>query len=198
MSYMCAILIQSLEDIPQAASIHAFCGGLTTGPDQCDKVGGLLRSLISQLVSLYDFDLSLLEKRTFRSRVRDHKLKSLCELFSILIKQVPRDTPVFCVIDGISFLESQGSEDACYCIRELQRLAEDDEVDAIFKLLVTSQFASRYVCDYFSTDNCLTAPRTRGRRCGPMTRRTFLGLKNRSRMALLNSQGGVTVYDDDE
>ena len=159
MSHICALLLRTLADT-QAVSIHFFCGQHTSWTDRCNGVRGLMRSFIVQLVSLFDFDLVFINKRTYRDQLRSHELDQLCDLFKILLKQVPIDTVLFCVIDGISLFEAgHWGEETDLLVHQLRALIEDEEVNAIFKLIMTSPHTSRRIRYHLHPDNCLTIPR---------------------------------------
>ncbi|KAI9737350.1 MAG: hypothetical protein M1834_009504 [Cirrosporium novae-zelandiae] len=164
MSLLCAMLVQSLSGIPLSMPILFFCGLHTD--DESDALAGpsgLIRSLITQLLHVHTFNLGFISTRRHRDQINSLQLEHLCELFSTLVSTLPVDTVVFCMIDGISFYENdQWQAGLCFIIQKLQELADDESINAIFKLLITTPLMSRYVEYQIDPQDRLTMPRNIG------------------------------------
>lgn len=61
----------------------------------------LIRSLNSQLLSLYDFDLGFVRFSQWYKGLRQLDLRTLCRLFRKLVGQLPQ-MATFYIVDGIS------------------------------------------------------------------------------------------------
>ena len=199
-SHICALLLKTLART-QAVSIHFFCGLHTSWSDPYNGVKGLIRSLIVQLISLFDFDLVFINKRTYRDQLRRHDTGQLCDLFETLLKQVPIYTTIFCVIDGISLFETeQWLEETSFLFYRLKVLTEDDEINATFKLIMISPYASRQVCHQLPSQYFLAIPRAlEGERQG-LTERQIMLTPRRSAQELNHSEEWIPdadPFDDD-
>jgi hypothetical protein len=117
------------------------------GEDDYDPRTGLrvikrmMRSLIAQLLCDYDFvprhrlprdiGLALDEK--------GYSLSQLRRLFAWLVRQLPRDVTLFCLLDGIFLYEREGFEDPMLdVLGDILELTVSDDVSAVVKVLVTS------------------------------------------------------------
>ena len=68
------------------------------------------------------------------------------ECFANIIRQLPPETVLFCIIDSIDCFEKREWADDCrHVIRELQDIVYDNGTGPSFKLLVTSNVRSKYV-----------------------------------------------------
>ncbi|KAL2051189.1 hypothetical protein ABVK25_008618 [Lepraria finkii] len=56
MSYVCALLVRSLRGTDSAVTISFFCGLHIINNDSLTGLVGLMRSLISQIPSVHDFN----------------------------------------------------------------------------------------------------------------------------------------------
>ena len=119
-------------------TIYWFCGSHTTGSN--GGALGLVRSLICQLLAAGPFDQGFKQTKNFESQ----DLENLLDVFTKLLKQIPEESAVVCVLDGISFYEdSQLRDDTIEVIRKLVKLSSIEE--PIFKLLVTSPIRTAYL-----------------------------------------------------
>lgn len=146
MSFMCSTLIETLSNMEPAVTIHFFCGLHLSSGDNLRGPTGIIRSLITQVLHQSGPKLDFINSRIYRNQLQDHDLNCLCDCFVDLVKQCPMDTVLFCVIDGISFYETaHWREDLCLVVGMLRDLTNDDEVNAIFKLLITCPSRSRFI-----------------------------------------------------
>ena len=158
-SYLCSLMVYSLERVPNAVCLHFFCGQHTAHNDPLSGPQGLIRSFIVQLLSFFDFDLGFINSRNYRDQLAGYELGHLCELFQNLLRQLPIGPVLLCIIDGISLFETaHWREDTCFLIRKLRELADDEGINAVFKLLVISPMANRYICHYVNPEDRLIMP----------------------------------------
>ena len=143
MSVVCALIAQSLPSTT-AKSLVFFCGlhlseQATTGPVD------MLRSLLSQLINHYDLNAAFMEGRDYEA-VRNFDLQHLCVLMTELVRKLPRQAVLFCLIDGISWYETEEmAKDACTVVQMLNHLVHESTTGAVFKLLITSPTTCRHV-----------------------------------------------------
>ncbi|PTB80692.1 hypothetical protein M440DRAFT_1324433 [Trichoderma longibrachiatum ATCC 18648] len=152
MSLVCANLVLSLSSLdPSAVLLHFHCG-LHSNPDD-DWYGpvGLVRSMIVQLLAiLYDkdqLDLNILNRRSFAKALESHILDDLCALLHQLMDQLPPDTAIFIIIDGICWfdLDARGSYRQLMTVLDgLRSIVEDDNLRPTFKVLMTSPTKSSW------------------------------------------------------
>ena len=82
-------------------------------------------------------------------------LSTLCRLFTVLVRSLPRGSILFIVIDGISYYEDEARREECIealsTITELVRGAPGDTDDErLVKLLVTAPLRSHHVQKLFA------------------------------------------------
>ncbi|KAH9239013.1 hypothetical protein K456DRAFT_32432 [Colletotrichum gloeosporioides 23] len=94
----------------RGSAVAFFFAGLHVDMQQPDIDSGpvpMMRSLIAQLLmspNLPSRDLSFMSKDMIKG-CRDGDFPVLCEVFVKIIKQVPTQTTVYCIIDGVSWYE---------------------------------------------------------------------------------------------
>lgn len=160
LSLLCATLAQSFVDIESAVCLQFFCGLHTSSNDSLSGPKGLIRSLISQLLSYSSFDLGFINSRISRDRIQNYELDHLCELFRRLLCQISIDNVVFCIIDSISLYEkAEWRQDVCFVVRKLREFTETEELNTVFKFLITSSSRSRHVNDHIARQDQLVLPR---------------------------------------
>ncbi|KAM6522883.1 hypothetical protein FALCPG4_012498 [Fusarium falciforme] len=100
-----------------------FCGSHSRPNDLDFGVGGMMRSLISQLLLSYPgFSLHVIR------RIQAANLASiadLCEIFYLLMGQLPQHRMVFCILDGVTVFEESKPlrEESDIVIRELMEVS---------------------------------------------------------------------------
>ncbi|MCJ1239776.1 hypothetical protein MMC14_007774 [Varicellaria rhodocarpa] len=90
-SHLCAVLLHTLKHVPCQASIHFFCGLHTGGDRPFLGVRGLLRSLITQLINLYDLSLDFIRSQKILDDIKTHEPDHLFTLFRNMVKRLPAD-----------------------------------------------------------------------------------------------------------
>jgi hypothetical protein len=158
MSVLSALLANSLSQQQSAFVLHFFCGHHNSMGEPISGPVGMMRVLITQLLSTHNFDLGFVRFGDWFEGLRVHDLPTLCRLFHKLLSQLP-SVMVFCIIDGISLFEtSRWSEDLAPVIRRLIYSVADDSLDCSLKLFFTSPSISRTVQEVLGSNNVLSTP----------------------------------------
>ncbi|KAK4139550.1 uncharacterized protein C8A04DRAFT_32938 [Dichotomopilus funicola] len=160
MSAICAFLVETIMNIdeedhteqPSPVVLHHFCGQHLGQRNPLSGPVGLIRSFVHQLLvgSQSDEDgtasssppLEFVDMQLL-SAVDAGDVPSLCRLFCELFSHLDRSRPVFCVIDGVSDLETAldgWGDDACHVGGMLLGLVDSGEhrPGPALKVLLTS------------------------------------------------------------
>jgi len=153
-SQVCATLAQALRKTGNSVLVF-FCGRNLDGDDPQLGPSRLIRSLLAQLVLL------LLQNRWMEDGAvimrpsylqgKDVDLDQLstedvCQLFHSLLRAVPANMSLVCIVDGISLYEKevwQGDYDMV--MRAFRLVTEDSSLAAPLKLVMTSATSSRFL-----------------------------------------------------
>ena len=156
MSVFCSMLVQALGDIqkqlaaPRTQSTVLFftCGAHTQQEDILAGPCGIVRSLVGQLLVFWPgqaLDLSFMDEAdTLLSDVQENRIEALCYLFQELLRQLPSESVVYCVIDGLSTYETRylnRKDDLGYLVEALRDLTSDpmyEAVGPVLKVLLAS------------------------------------------------------------
>ncbi|KAG8161663.1 hypothetical protein KVR01_008650 [Diaporthe batatas] len=184
LSVFLASLVQGLLDQPPRPAgspsgpdvvLYFFCGrhvddeGCLAGPQ------GLIRSLTTQLILSWPQEspppdvgfLSSLLPGTVSVAEEDLEVETVCHIFLALLRQLPRRSTVYCIIDGISYFETSiggWSEDICFIVDCLQSCSLPDTSRSdqpVVKTLLGSANRSIEVRELYST-NCIVQLRSGG------------------------------------
>jgi hypothetical protein len=137
-SYLCAMLVETLEQLEPSRVIHFFCGSHTTSRDPLGNAHGMVKSLLVQLLSQDTFNTSFLRPNDVQ-KIQTGELESLCDLFCRLVEQLDSTVALFCIVDGINyFATGQRFKTMQIVLDRLLDLAGGNSMNAVFKLLVTS------------------------------------------------------------
>ena len=159
MTFICASVAHSLPN-KNASAITHFCGLHTDLADTLGGPCGILRAILAQLLEIHDVHVKPVDSEAY-DELQRLDLPRLCMFLGAAMKKLPTEAVVFCMIDGISLYEKDDwLEGTCYALRMIGDLTRDPEVSAIFKLLVTSPLASRYVAKYVQDEDHLVLPPT--------------------------------------
>ena len=118
-----------------------FCGEHLQKDDPDSVPAGMMRSLLAQLLLAYrDFDLRTIQRM---QNLNYDDVNDLCDIFDLLITQLPPYILVFCILDAISFYEDSATvcEEARIIVRALVDATE--QTACTFKLLLMSSWNSR-------------------------------------------------------
>lgn len=126
--------------------LHFFCGQHTSLEESWESPSGVVNSLLAQLLTYCKgINLSNVPKP---GKDFDHSdVDDILSLLKIVLAQLPVETTVFCVLDGISFYADMDdtSGDAKALITGLVKLASKKTSGKrpVFKLLLTAPNRSR-------------------------------------------------------
>jgi hypothetical protein len=128
-----------------------FCGSHTRADDFDFGVGGMMRSLISQLLLSYPgFGLHVVRRIQAADLL---SIADLCQIFFLLIAQLPQHKMVFCLLDGVTYFEENRTlrEESETVMRELMEVVNwTADNGCCFKLLLTSPGKSRLLYRYLN------------------------------------------------
>ena len=145
LSLMSCLAIKRLEGNEPAVVLHHFCSRHVSSKDPLQGPHGLMRSLLCQILRLFQnqINLGFTSSRHYREQLESPNLRIMCDCFANIIRQLPAETVLFCIIDSIDCFEKREWADDCrHVIRELQHIVYDNGVGPDFKLLVTSSVAA--------------------------------------------------------
>jgi len=138
-----ASLVFRIPENPRTIVLHFFCGLHSESNQAVCGPKGLMRSLIAQLSLEYDFNLAFISSQAYRDGIRDHDMQALCETFSAMVSQLPADYELYCILDGISWLETPHWQDNLVAtVAYICYLSVDPHCQARFKLLISSPVRS--------------------------------------------------------
>lgn len=154
MSFACSMVLTSLAPFQSAMPVSFFCGLHTSikGPQSGPRI--MLRSIITQfLENNQEFDLQFWNNISpaEKNKLRAGDMETLCKLFTKLIKLLPANLVVFCIIVGISYYEGGAQRpELNQFVKTLVNITSDDTIEASFKILLTSPASSRFVRPRFT------------------------------------------------
>ncbi|KAL6415705.1 hypothetical protein AUP68_02272 [Ilyonectria robusta] len=150
MSFVCARLVYALEQIrsppggssragtPDVVVLYFFCGQHASGDYSWETPSGIVNSFLAQLLTqCKHLDLT---KVTGRGSFDSGDMKAVLKRLYYVLGQLPAETTVFCVIDGLSYYvdNDKTSDDADKLIKKLLKLARGKSRNRYaFKLLLT-------------------------------------------------------------
>lgn len=151
-SFVAAKLANSIQS-SSVLVVTFFCGPHTDRRSEDPDFGvtGMMRSLISQLLLTYpNFGLHTL--RQIQEKDMDD-VEDLCEIFYLLVAQLPRHKALFCILDSVTNFEDNNilrveSEMAMGQLMEI--ITWTSEYGCCFKLLLTSPRNSRVLYKHLS------------------------------------------------
>jgi hypothetical protein len=152
---------QPEKGLPRSVVLEYFCALHTVDDDDLRGPQGLMRCLTTQLIlSLVANEWIGHADAVHLPHLRDgeeellgqQNLDAVCRLFIALLRQVPRDVPIYCVVDGWSAYEREELWQADYdvVLNAFREAADASNPDggANFKLLLTSPTACRWLGDF--------------------------------------------------
>lgn len=154
MSHFCAFFGKALNsDGRRVLNGIYFCG--LRGKNRSCCASDLVKSLIGQLMSRFDFDFSFLKGK---KRKNLNTPKQLCRLLRKLLEKLPADTVLFWIVDGVSWFEgSERAEVTQIVFKKLLRMTKECE-NVVVKLLITSPNRSREVALLCKEETVLNVP----------------------------------------
>lgn len=174
LTYFTALFSRTLSGVGTALPIVFICGRHAIPGDGLEGAQGMMRALISQILAHYgdNPDLSFLTY-DYLEQVKAQEINHLCHLFRSLLTSiaaskamttypgsVTNSDAVFCLLDGVSFLETEARADELHIAIDCLRSATM-EVDAFggrfaFKVVLLYPTMSQYAQDWFPEESILT------------------------------------------
>lgn len=140
-----AFLLQALQKLPDShISLGFFCG--QRNPESEDVAGptGLLRTLIVLLVLelFHRGNVDITEEIRFPgvyNELPNISFGELCRIFIRLVRTLPLESKIFCIIDNIHVYEQNYSSDLGQLLECFDYLVNHgDETKVVFKVFLTS------------------------------------------------------------
>lgn len=142
LSLFCASLAGSLaERAPRFLRVLFFCGLHVDPPAINGHSGGraMVESFICQLLCQYDFRGRLLLHEASQDQIRQGDLDELRALYERLVRELPSDVVLFCLIDGIMYYKREEfRENIERVLRTVLQVSADNSNSAAVKVLITS------------------------------------------------------------
>jgi hypothetical protein len=157
-SLLCGMIIQSLVKQKAIHVLSFFCGSHNSRSDPLSGPGGLLRSLISQLLSIQQYDVGFLKFGQWIEGPLINDIRTLSRLFGRIFEQLP-NTVIFCIIDGFSILEDETwAWELQLVLKTLISTVTEGQANARLKLLITSTTRSRLLKGLMNDGDRLLVP----------------------------------------
>jgi hypothetical protein len=147
-SFVSAKLADALEEVGKTIdspiiNLYFFCGehaNWRDGPD--NGLTGLMMSLLGQLLTQSEFDLSVIKNP---SKLHTADIEQLSRGFRKLIKQLGPESMVFCIVDSVSFYQGDSVDECDSLLNNLIGLErrKKGRGDCVFKLLLTAPILLR-------------------------------------------------------
>ncbi|KAF3763328.1 hypothetical protein M406DRAFT_261652, partial [Cryphonectria parasitica EP155] len=139
LSLVSAMLMQGLRTRPSFASVVFFCRQHPESDDLFAGPSALIRSLTAQLLRQDFANFTFCQKNVDMEGLRGGDVGVLCPFFEWLVRQLPQQKTVVCVVDAVETYETGEYEDDLRTVMQsLLRLARDPNLLATVKVLVTS------------------------------------------------------------
>lgn len=204
---LCATLSLNLHKMPEAMSIHFYCGLHEGSQDGLNGLTGLLRSLISQLLLVYiDFDLRFIHSSDYFAELVRYDISHLCDTFEQLVGQIPNNKVLFCLVDGITFFDNwKWRENLSFVLLRLKALTDNRSREGpVFKLLMTNARCTSQLKALLPPQDILEMSETEHSRGLAITDREFAAqiarpgpsLSDRRSTARLETNEDVGYVDD--
>lgn len=145
LSLFCQTLAQSLTERTAHPFLHLiFYCGLHFKDEYYTGGRALIQSFICQLLCQFDFDAAFarspLSSEITQELIELGDIETLCELFEILVRRLPREIVLLCLIDGVVYFEREEFEDdlGAALVTILSLSGEEQNTHAAMKVLITS------------------------------------------------------------
>lgn len=163
LSVFCATLTQTFRRAgQQQIALVFFCGNHVERDDRHRGPGAMICSFIAQLAKLWSFETTNpegsgnypLSQAEAESIIKSGSLQKLCKLFGLLVRLLPEQATLFCIVEGISHYETDEFEEGLLEVLVLLLgLARHRDMAATIKILATSPTTSDLVQDRFRDDD---------------------------------------------
>lgn len=152
LSWLCFSILQALQQTGHLYSLVFFCGRHLDAADSHVGGRGIIRSLLSQLLCQQPAHAA--QDHTINwELIQAGDIQHLCPLFHSALHQLPPESVVFCIIDGIKYYErDQYVDEMSAVLRFLLDLVQGGQEQYVFKILITSPSPTTIVRQAFSQD----------------------------------------------
>lgn len=139
LSLFCTTFVEALKRMNGFLPLVFFCGRHLDTGDGPTGGEGIIKSLVAQLLRQQIFDTRQLHQEIDLNKLNNGDVDELCALFRWLVRQVPENVTLFCLIDGIILYERSNYEYTMgQVLASLLDLTRDLSVRCILKFLITS------------------------------------------------------------
>ena len=154
-SVLCATVLQAFRMQRGATISLVFFCGRHLAEDEYQGGAAMIRSLLAQLLRQFPFPSIQPDPKIPPPAIEDGNIDQLCRLFVVLIRQLPWNTTVFCLIDGINLYEAEeylhSMDGVVLCLLGLANPRYEGS-RAKFKLLLLSPWPTVEVRQAFDDD----------------------------------------------
>ncbi|KAK6069776.1 hypothetical protein SCUP515_08789 [Seiridium cupressi] len=141
LSVFCAHLMRNMETEPEFLTIVWFCGLHIDPVEPQTAVGGraMVASLIDQLLRCHHSDMQKVRQEINTAFVQQGKIRELIKLLGWLIRRLPTDITLLCIIDGVVMFEREEfRRKALMVFSSLLTTCNDRAISSTLKVLFTS------------------------------------------------------------
>jgi hypothetical protein len=154
MAWVSATFTEVLRTRDHFISLAFFCGRHVEPEDA--PIGGtaLISSFVAQLIQQHYAETTFDPQDIDLESLGAGDLRTLCDLFARLVRQLPRHQTLICIIDSVDAYEtSELEDDMRMVLHHLLNLAKEESVSATFKILVTSVTGTLGVHEEFQDED---------------------------------------------
>jgi hypothetical protein len=156
LSLLCSTLTQALRRRSNFLSLSFFCGLHDEEDGQYYGGAAVLRSFIAQLLCQQPFDTRNIQHYVNIAGAERGQVASLCQIFGWLVRQLPAELTIVCIIDEIAYYERDAAVDEMLeVLAYITQTMYDSNHRATLKILSTSTIAVREMRDFFPVDSVL-------------------------------------------
>lgn len=161
MTGLSARLIRDLQSIPAIFTTHFFCSkSIRSQQPITNDAAGMLRLLMSQLI-VHIHDPTFLDSQLREILYFGTDIAALLIVFEQVLRHLPTNAYLFCVIDNISEYEDRDRfDDVKLVVGRLRQWTEDNRLYPIMKVLITCHHQSRLVENHVDPKELLSGHET--------------------------------------
>jgi hypothetical protein len=152
MSIVSSNLIEFYADVPEATTIHFFCGRNDSSAGSLCGPQGMIRSLICQILWHFPIQLDFISSPRYRQQLETHDFLTLCDCLEKTVQRLPPQAVIICIIDSICFFEKSGWVDNLKKAVNILLNIVDDDQSPMFRLLITSPRRTRHAANLFAPE----------------------------------------------
>ncbi|RYP92925.1 hypothetical protein DL770_000975 [Monosporascus sp. CRB-9-2] len=153
MSLASASIMQGLRGRARFVPLVFFCGRHVEYDDELTGGSAMIRSMMAQLLQQHFTNATFRKKEVHLEALEDVDIDIVCELFGWLVRHLPQNMTVTCVLDDVSCYGNRRYEaDMWRVIEFLLGLARDESLPPAVKVLATCPAGTVYVHKLFKQD----------------------------------------------